>query len=266
MDTNRDAHVAAVLSLLGQGPAPRSSRPPRQDAATFSNFGPRLGAMRRAGAERAGSFGAAVSRYLLTQRVELFDGTGPTGVAVAGAASRTARCTERDRAGAERASPLPGQVRRRPVQIARCTSWPGTWPSRPYPGDQPNKVVRCLKRYVAREFPPGPTREHVVRGWLGHPVMRVRNHPAGRTVLRPGDARSSSGSWSSPFGARGSAGGRACFRRPSSRCPATATPARCRRHRPSAIGEMLADEASAGTGPAVGRKRGRGKLADARAS
>ncbi|MFJ5798469.1 hypothetical protein [Streptomyces decoyicus] len=36
-----------------------------------------LGAMRRAGVARAGSFGAALSRYLLTQREEVFDGNPP---------------------------------------------------------------------------------------------------------------------------------------------------------------------------------------------
>ncbi|GAA1928417.1 IS110 family transposase [Streptantibioticus ferralitis] len=77
MDTHRDAHVAAVLSpvgaLIGTEEFPATAVGYRE----LLKWTRVLGTVRRAGAEGTGSFGAALSRYLLTQGVEVLDVNRP---------------------------------------------------------------------------------------------------------------------------------------------------------------------------------------------
>ncbi|MGW1814984.1 IS110 family transposase [Streptomyces sp. NPDC002125] len=77
VDTHRDFHVAAVLSangrLLGI----------ERFSATASGYGLlvrwalQFGVVRRAGVESSGSYGAALSRYLLSQGIEAMEAPGP---------------------------------------------------------------------------------------------------------------------------------------------------------------------------------------------
>lgn len=77
VDTHRDLHVAAVLSLvgavIGTEVFPATAAGYRQ----LLKWARGLGMVRRAGVEGTGSFGAALSRYLLVQGVEVFDVNRP---------------------------------------------------------------------------------------------------------------------------------------------------------------------------------------------
>ncbi|WP_433919781.1 IS110 family transposase [Streptomyces canus] len=97
MDTHRDFHVAAVLSLNGR------TLGIERFPATSSGYGQlvrwalQLGAVRRAGVESSGNYGAALSRYLLSQGIEVFEAPGP------GRAARRRRAKS-DRGDAEAAA------------------------------------------------------------------------------------------------------------------------------------------------------------------
>ncbi|MFG2523545.1 IS110 family transposase [Streptomyces sp. NPDC048527] len=77
VDTHRDVHVVAVLSMMGVV----------MDTASFSasavgyrdlwEWASRLGVVHRAGVEGSGSYGAALSRYLLARRVEVLEVNRP---------------------------------------------------------------------------------------------------------------------------------------------------------------------------------------------
>ncbi|KUM85531.1 MULTISPECIES: IS110 family RNA-guided transposase [Streptomyces] len=73
VDTHRDAHVASVLSLTGAvlatGEFPASAAGYRD----LLKWARKSGAVRRAGVEGTGSYGASLSRYLLAQGVDVFD-------------------------------------------------------------------------------------------------------------------------------------------------------------------------------------------------
>ncbi|WDT58460.1 IS110 family transposase [Streptomyces sp. G7(2002)] len=73
VDTHRDVHVAAVLSTLGAvmdtAPFPATTG----GYCELWEWASRLGTVRRAGVEGSGSYGAALSRYLLAHRVEVFE-------------------------------------------------------------------------------------------------------------------------------------------------------------------------------------------------
>lgn len=97
MDTHRDFHIAAVLSLNGR------TLGIERFPATSSGYGQlvrwalQLGAVRRAGVESSGNYGAALSRYLLSQGIEVFEAPGP------GRAARRRRAKS-DRGDAEAAA------------------------------------------------------------------------------------------------------------------------------------------------------------------
>lgn len=73
VDTHRDAHVASVLSLTGAvlatGEFPTSAAGYRDLRKWVRNSG----AVRRAGVEGTGSYGASLTRYLLAQGIDVFD-------------------------------------------------------------------------------------------------------------------------------------------------------------------------------------------------
>ncbi|WP_030178649.1 IS110 family transposase [Streptomyces sp. NRRL S-813] len=67
MDTHRDAHVAAVLSLVGEVIGTEEFPASAAGYRDLLGWARALGTVRRAGVEGTGSFGAALSRYLLAQ-------------------------------------------------------------------------------------------------------------------------------------------------------------------------------------------------------
>ncbi|MFF4031747.1 transposase [Streptomyces sviceus] len=73
VDTHRDAHVAAVLSVmgtvLGTGEFPATAAGYRD----LLKWARQLGIVRRAGVEETGSFEASLSRSLLAQGIDVFD-------------------------------------------------------------------------------------------------------------------------------------------------------------------------------------------------
>lgn len=77
MDTHRDAHVAAVLSLQGAVTGIDEFPATATGYRELLWWARGLGAVRRAGVEGIGSFGAALSPHRLTQGVEVFDANRP---------------------------------------------------------------------------------------------------------------------------------------------------------------------------------------------
>lgn len=73
MDTHRDAHVAAVLSLVGEVIGTEEFPASAAGYRDLLGWARASGTVRRAGVEGTGSFGAALSRYLLAQGVDVFD-------------------------------------------------------------------------------------------------------------------------------------------------------------------------------------------------
>ncbi|WUO83638.1 IS110 family transposase [Streptomyces caniferus] len=120
MDTHRDTHVAAVLSSLGAVLGTEGFPATAAGYRALLEWAGGLGTVRKAGVEGTGSFGAALSRYLLSQGVEVFEVNRP---------DRTDRrlCGKSDPLDAQNAARavLSGRARARaktgdgPVQIAR---------------------------------------------------------------------------------------------------------------------------------------------------
>ncbi|WP_437023923.1 IS110 family transposase [Streptomyces sp. enrichment culture] len=73
VDTHRDAHVASVLSLTGAVLATDEFRATAAGYRDLLKWARRSGAVRRAGVEGTGSYGASLTRYLLAQGVDVFD-------------------------------------------------------------------------------------------------------------------------------------------------------------------------------------------------
>lgn len=73
MDTHRDVHVAVALSALGVVMGTASTPATAVGYRELWEWVSRLGTVHRAGVEGSGSYGAALSRYLLARRVEVFE-------------------------------------------------------------------------------------------------------------------------------------------------------------------------------------------------
>ncbi|MFF4160757.1 IS110 family transposase [Streptomyces sp. NPDC001678] len=73
MDTHRDAHVAAVLSLTGAVLATSEFPASAVGYRDLLKWARTSGAVRRAGVEGTGSYGASLPRYPLAQGVDVFD-------------------------------------------------------------------------------------------------------------------------------------------------------------------------------------------------
>ncbi|MEU5484913.1 IS110 family transposase [Streptomyces mirabilis] len=69
MDTHRDAHVAAVLSVTGAVLAAGEFPATAAGCRDLLKWAMKLGTVRRAGVEGTGSFGASLSRSLLAQGI-----------------------------------------------------------------------------------------------------------------------------------------------------------------------------------------------------
>ncbi|MGA5560579.1 IS110 family transposase [Streptomyces platensis] len=77
VDTHRDAHVAAVLSPVGAVNGTEEFPATAAGYRELLKWARGMGTVRRAGVEGTGSFGAALSRYLLAQGVDVFDVNRP---------------------------------------------------------------------------------------------------------------------------------------------------------------------------------------------
>jgi transposase len=73
VDTHRDAHVAAVLSLAGAVLATAEFPATAAGYRDLLKWARKSGTVARAGEEGTGSYGASLSRYLLAQGVDVFD-------------------------------------------------------------------------------------------------------------------------------------------------------------------------------------------------
>ncbi|WP_344987491.1 IS110 family transposase [Streptomyces violaceus] len=73
VDTHRDAHVASVLSVTGAVLATDEFPASAAGYRDLLKWARKSGAVRRAGVEGTGSYGASLSRYLLAQGVDVFD-------------------------------------------------------------------------------------------------------------------------------------------------------------------------------------------------
>jgi transposase len=89
VDTHKDVHVAAVISvlgvLLGTARFPTTAAGYRQ----LLSWARGLGTLRRAGVEYTGSYGAALTRYLLAAGLEVVEVNNRTRPAVADEARPT---------------------------------------------------------------------------------------------------------------------------------------------------------------------------------
>ncbi|MFD5477399.1 transposase [Streptomyces hawaiiensis] len=73
VDTHRDAHVATVLSLTGAVIATDEFPATAAGYRDLLKWARKSGAVRRAGVEGTGSYGASLTRYLLAHGVDVFD-------------------------------------------------------------------------------------------------------------------------------------------------------------------------------------------------
>ncbi|WP_329184943.1 IS110 family transposase [Actinacidiphila glaucinigra] len=73
VDTHRDAHVAAVLSVMGTVLATDEFPAAAAGYRDLLKWAKKSGTVGRAGVEGTGSYGASLSRYLLAQGVDVFD-------------------------------------------------------------------------------------------------------------------------------------------------------------------------------------------------
>ncbi|MFD0503907.1 IS110 family transposase [Streptomyces chiangmaiensis] len=73
VDTHRDAHVAAVLSLTGAVLATGEFPATAAGYCDLLKWARKSGTVGRAGVEGTGSYGASLSRYLMAQGVDVFD-------------------------------------------------------------------------------------------------------------------------------------------------------------------------------------------------
>ncbi|MEU9485134.1 transposase [Streptomyces decoyicus] len=127
VDTHRDTHVAAVLSLVGTVTGTEEFPATAAGYRELLKWARGMGTVRRAGVEGTGSFGAALSRYLLAQGVEVLDVNRP---------DRTDRTDRRQRG---KSDPLDAQNAARAVLSGRARA-------RAKSGDGPVQIARMYKR------------------------------------------------------------------------------------------------------------------------
>ncbi|WP_444545348.1 IS110 family transposase [Streptomyces glebosus] len=123
VDTHRDTHVAAVLSLVGAVIGTEEFPASAAGYRELLKWARGMGTVRRAGVEGTGSFGAALSRYLLAQGVEVLDVNRP---------DRT------DRRQRGKSDPLDAQNAARAVLSGRARA-------RAKSGDGPVQIARMYK-------------------------------------------------------------------------------------------------------------------------
>ncbi|PWE11407.1 IS110 family transposase [Streptomyces sp. BSE7F] len=77
MDTHGEVHVAAVISPLGKVLGTESFPATAAGYRQLLVWAGKRGTVRRAGVEGTGTFGAGLSRYLVTQRIQVFEVNRP---------------------------------------------------------------------------------------------------------------------------------------------------------------------------------------------
>ncbi|MFE0257516.1 IS110 family transposase [Streptomyces sp. NPDC059010] len=112
VDTHRDVHVAAVVSMTGNVLAVERFLTTASGYRQLAEWAGRWGAVCRAGVECSGNYGAALSRYLLSQGIAVVEAPGPG----RSARRRRSKSDEGDAVAAAR-SVLSGRARS-PVKAA----------------------------------------------------------------------------------------------------------------------------------------------------
>ncbi|MER5820788.1 IS110 family transposase [Streptomyces mirabilis] len=123
VDTHRDAHVAAVLSVTGTVLATGEFPATAAGYRDLLKWAGKLGTVRRAGVEGTGSYGASLSRSLLAQGIDVFD------------VNRMDRADRRQRG---KSDPLDAQNAARAVLSGRARA-------RAKAGDGPVQIARMYK-------------------------------------------------------------------------------------------------------------------------
>lgn len=123
VDTHRDAHVAAVLSVMGTVLATDEFPATAAGYRDLLKWARKSGAVRRAGVEGTGSYGASLSRSLLAQGIDVFD------------VNRMDRADRRQRG---KSDPLDAQNAARAVLSGRARA-------RAKAGDGPVQIARMYK-------------------------------------------------------------------------------------------------------------------------
>nr|WP_107461317.1 IS110 family transposase [Streptomyces sp. MA5143a] len=123
MDTHGEVHVAAVVSPLGKVLGTESFPATAAGYRRLLVWARKRGTVRRAGVEGTGTFGAGLSRYLLTQQIQVFEVNRP---------DRTARRL------LGKSDPLDAQAAARAVLSGRARA-------RAKSGDGPVHSARILK-------------------------------------------------------------------------------------------------------------------------
>ncbi|GHD78208.1 IS110 family transposase [Streptomyces mirabilis] len=114
-----DVHAAAEVSSLGERIGTYSFPATAVGYRELLTWARGLGTVRRAVVEGTGSFGAALSRYLLAQQVEVFDVNWPDWSDRRRRGKSDAADAQLGPGGVERAGTRPGQVRRRAGAVRR---------------------------------------------------------------------------------------------------------------------------------------------------
>ncbi|WP_323377531.1 IS110 family transposase [Streptomyces sp. RB17] len=132
VDTHGEVHVAAVVSPLGKVLGTESFPATAAGYRRLLTWARKLGKVRRAGVEGTGTFGAALSRYLLAQQIQVFEVNRPDRSArrLLGKSARSTRRPPREPCSA--VAPGPG---RNPAAV-RCTA-PGSTNSPRTPRSRP---------------------------------------------------------------------------------------------------------------------------------
>ncbi|WP_443068946.1 IS110 family transposase [Streptomyces sp. NBC_01361] len=123
VDTHRDAHVAAVLAVTGAVLATDEFPATAAGYRDLLMWARKSGVVRRAGVEGTGSYGASLSRYLLTQGVDVLD---------------VNRMDRADRRRRGKSDPLDAQNAARAVLSGRARA-------RAKAGDGPVQIARMYK-------------------------------------------------------------------------------------------------------------------------
>jgi transposase len=123
VDTHRDAHVAAVLSVTGAVLATDEFPATAAGYRDLLKWARKRGVVRRAGVEGTGSYGASLSRFLLAQGVEVLD---------------VNRMDRADRRRRGKSDPLDAQNAARAVLSGRASA-------RAKAGDGPVQIARMYK-------------------------------------------------------------------------------------------------------------------------
>ncbi|MFF4229743.1 transposase [Streptomyces sp. NPDC001820] len=156
VDTHRDAHVAAAVSPLGAVIGTETFPATAAGYRQLLEWASRLGTVCRAGVEGTGSYGAALSRYLLAQHVEVFEVNRP---------DRTVRRRrgKSDMADAQAAAQavLSGRAqarggRRRIARLMRAAGLEGRYRRRRHLTTIPDPRAATRPDLILRQFGPDP--------------------------------------------------------------------------------------------------------------